>query len=461
MIILKKIIVSLITLLLLPIVAFADVGAPSFTEYSVRVSNKNGTTVKEWENGKYVDKHIEYDTILKNIVYEEEIDGELYGHSDLGIFKLSDCEPLNKDIDLNKYSKDTGKLYVYKKGAYLYNGPSKIYGKVDNDVMIPVGETITYTYKDELFAYVDYKGTKGWVYTYQVVDGNPGPYKEGSSLATLENGKIHTVNDATIYINPYKGESTNVVIPKNTDIEYKYVYDYNVFKPSYYVTYKNTSGWIFNTDKETVLAKSFNSGLIYTYEDSLKLCKKAMYDCDTYGDVIPKNTLIPIKYIVGGYDDLLYVENDEYSGWIETLHEELSYRLSYSKSVILLENDVEEYSEINGTKTDKVLKNGKVSVYDFYILDNENESVRWFYVPDNKTWIKVSENSFKFLEEIDDSGIIEDNTETEKKDDIKTTMPINELIIYILIGAVILSLCVFVIIKLVNKKQEEINKSKE
>ena len=45
----KLLIVSLVMFLLIQLVALADAGGPSFTTYSARVTNKDGTCFLDWD----------------------------------------------------------------------------------------------------------------------------------------------------------------------------------------------------------------------------------------------------------------------------------------------------------------------------------------------------------------------------------------------------------------------------
>ena len=166
---LKALIIGLFVCLT-PYIVRADSGGPMLTSYDVIVTNVEGADLVDinYDGNKStikIKKHLDYDTIIKEIYSEEYINNELYGYSgkESAYVKLSDVKIYgNYNLsDFDNYGK--GKIYVYKEGAYLYKGPSVIYGKVDGEVMIPIGEELDYQYRDDLFAYVTYNGVSGWI----------------------------------------------------------------------------------------------------------------------------------------------------------------------------------------------------------------------------------------------------------------------------------------------------------
>ena len=443
----KKIIVSILFLFLLPIMVMADAGGPSLTMYDVRVKNPNGTYVEVWnaETGSMEKKLIPYDTIINDIFMEENINGELYGFYNDGSVKLSDCEVITKEFDFSKFNSTPGKLYVYKEGAYLYKGPSKVYGKVDNEIMIPVGTTIEYKYSDDLFAYVTYKDVSGWVYIYQraMYEGS-GPYKEGSSTARVENGELFVTKETKIHNDPVNSTELGKTIPANTKLEYKYIYNPYVFVNSYYVTYNGVSGWITNDNSN--IAKKYNDAKIYTYNSSAKICKDTIENkCDLV-TTIPEDTMLNIDYIIDNIDAWFYVTYKNKSGWVYyAAYDESPYRFSYFSENINLKTETKLYDKINGKELEK-LEIGKYLIQDFYIYTDDDYNNRWLYVIDRNAWIKVTHEDFEYImpnpEEIPTSEVI-------------NKLPVKTIVLYCVAGAFVLSLTTLVIIKLVNKKKND------
>ena len=173
---LKKVIICFVLFLIFPIFASADMGAPFITPYKIRVSNPNGAVLKDSLHNETVT--VPYDTVLE-VNYEYKKDDVLYGQVKYDnysyyIINLSDAQLITSvdDIDFSTFREYEQSMYVFKEGAYLYKGPSRVYGKVDGDVEIPVGTIVKTEYCDLDFrwAYVNYNGTKGWVYifSYQI-----------------------------------------------------------------------------------------------------------------------------------------------------------------------------------------------------------------------------------------------------------------------------------------------------
>ena len=100
-------------------------------------------------------------------ITRDRIYGNVEYNDNTGMIEISKTELLSKEIDFEKYKSETErKIYVFEKGTYLYNGPSKAYGIVDENIEIPVGTILKYVYGDEAWAYVEYNNIKGWVYIY-------------------------------------------------------------------------------------------------------------------------------------------------------------------------------------------------------------------------------------------------------------------------------------------------------
>ena len=447
-----KLLLFSLLILIMPVLVLADAGGPSFTEYNVRVTNKNGTDLLYYDSKTNdmasTNKHFNFDDIISGIVFEENINNERYGYSQTeGYFvKLKDVQAYGEvDFEfLKERGFEPGKLYVYKSGAYLYKGPSKTYGKVDGEVELPVGTTIQYTYRDELFAYVEYNGVSGWVYIYQPADNSEGsgPYKEGSSLANIESGKLITLDETPIYKDTI-GEDTIGSIPKNVNLSYKYSYYKSNFLKMYYVKYNGISGWV----KDVGIYQKNKT--IFSHLKEVTICKDRVYEeCTNPLGTIPKNTMVNVKYSFNSFDRWYYVEYNGISGWVYDDNYDLDVYYS-TKIKYLLKKDAYFYTDIYGDKTDKVLEPQEIIV-DYVIWDNNDyeSNICWLYINDgnNKGWIKSSNDDIEYLDYIEEDNNINDDTDSE--------IPFNILIIYLLGGIVVLSLTTFIVIKLINKKND-------
>ena len=462
---LKLLIIS-VMLVLIPIVSIntvkADMASPIVTEYKARVKNPSGTTLYDFDynNGKVSIKeikHLDFDTIIKDVETEETINNELYGYSPSlgGYIKLTDIEAFG-NIDLDTFNNfGSGKLYVFREGAYLYKGPSKTYGKVDGNVMLPVGTVVEYEYSDVLFAYVTYNGVSGWVYYYQ---RSMGPYEEGSSLASIESTELITIEDTILYNDPFTKTKKIFTIPNGTKLtsKYEYIYDRATY---YYVEYNGNAGWIVND-----IGLLRENAKIFNRSTPIKICKNRVNEeettCSDVITTIPKNKITSVKYVTeNGYNTWFFVNYDGKTGWVfdnEGIGTSncISEAIDGSELFNLLK-DTYLYDDIFGNITTKVVKAGSVE-YDFMEFENADDenSDKWIHIVD-KGWIKVNTSSSEPIEpETPENPTTNPTTPEEPEKPNSKTILIKDLINYCVVGACILSLTTFVVIKLVNKNKE-------
>ncbi len=460
-----KILLLCLCMLLVPCIVMADAGGPTFSTYDIRVKNPDGTEgIQEFDyEGEKVSVkktvHYDYDKIIKEIVFEEKINGEFYAYSqgERVYLKVADIEAYG-EVDLEKFKQEkSAKIYVFKEGAYLYKGPSKVYGKVENDVMVPVGTTLEYNYRDELFAYVTYKGVNGWVYICQQNDGTEGscPYDGDSSIADVESGEIIIpVDNAKIY-KDVSGKEALTTVPKWKKLEYKYTYSYNYFRDMYYVTYNGVSGWVSDA------AHACEDCTIFTHLKSVKICSAMEEECKNSVGTLPKNTIIPIKYYVRGFDSYYYLEYNGKSGWVYgDAYEGVDSNNVYSgNEVFKLKINAKLYSDIYGKETENIIDAGEI-VVDYNVPDNGNyeSEYSWLHVikGDNKGWIKVKNKNIEFIrnEEIKKPSGSESKAKNKDNEPNVLGVPFEDFMIYSIFGTVLLALTIVVIIVLVNKNKK-------
>lgn len=452
---LKALIIGLFVCLT-PYIVRADSGGPMLTSYDVIVTNVEGADLVDinYDGNKStikIKKHLDYDTIIKEIYSEEYINNELYGYSgkESAYVKLSDVKIYgNYNLsDFDNYGK--GKIYVYKEGAYLYKGPSVIYGKVDGEVMIPIGEELDYQYRDDLFAYVTYNGVSGWI----IIDTMyASPYEDEVSalVSTKDKGELYTIEDTYLYTLPEHGEKKEVFIPKGTIVNFQYRYYYN---KAYYVEYNGTSGWII--DKVGIMENNLK---LFTHLKSVDICEKAESKCTKVVGKISKNKIVPIEYGVYKDGTWYYVKYNDIKGYVylEYYYEgsvETSYETKYE-----LKKDAKLYSDIYGSETDMTIDAGEINI-DFNVFDNGDytKDIVWLHIYDGKNigWIKVNNSEIEMVDPIEEEPVNEEpGSPNSKNKDINITLSFNDILIYSVLGAVALSITIIVIIKLVNKKKE-------
>jgi hypothetical protein len=468
----------LLLLLLLPVFVLADVGAPGITEYDVRVSNPEGTDIIKWNSNTQKDekKHVPYDTVIKNIMMEENIDGVVYGYSEEGTVKLADCEVISKEINLEDLkSEEKKEIYVYKEGAYLYKGPSKTYGKVDGNVMLPVGKEFSSNIYDDMFMYVEYNGTKGWVYCYQ--DYEMSPYKELSSVLEKDKKEIITIEDIKIKGDILDKESLNVTIPKGTKLTSSYYTYYHYGHYFYYVEYNGTKGFIPGGDEHKV--GTFIENRIYTAFKNVKIYETTNTKSKVLGE-IPKNSELVSDYVSGFDYHWYHVNYNGKSGyilWSELDEREVSepeFIVQSDYGVYYINDSTPIYDNYKGNKTDKEITNKSV-LSDYYNYDSKTEgswvhiiepTIGWIYEdPEiNNVLFKGYIDDIKEFDKYKDTKDepIENKDEPTENDIVPEKTPTNNIspskaITYIVGAAIVLSLTIIVTILLVNKKKENKN----
>ena len=453
----KLLLLSLLVLFMLPISVLADGPGPQLHEYDVRVTNPDGAKGLEYDYKiqGYKEIKVPFDTII-TIAMEVTHEGELYGESwtEPYLVRLSDCTIVDKELDLSLFDNTGGKLYVYSEGAYLYKGPAKAYGKASNS-MIPVGTTLNYTHSDGIFAYTEYKGTKGWVY----IGESRKVYEELPSVASYVSLELTSFEEIKIYEKVDKTSTVVGSIPNNVKFKPTYLLSLDCYNGEgsqcsvfYYVTYNGKSGWIeanYNVGYPSKDVMLFNS----------KYSTTAYKGSNSYEEiVIPKNTLLISDYIViGASNKYRFKYNNTY---VYDFYEDYSETLTGISKYKLVE-DVKEYDNYEGTELTSTQKAGTI---EGYLYDYSGEG--WLYVANTKKWIKVTPTQLLDLD--GEKVIYEQGDEPVEPVNPEPVIPINpgsntttptkaygistkQIVIYSVIGSLVLVLIILVIIILANK----------
>lgn len=481
---LTKLLLTLICFLALPIIVNADMGAPSSSQYDVVVTNKEGTSLLDWDDKKIAT--IPYDTQL-TILYEFTIDGELYGDveykEEYGFIKLSDTQPLEGTIDYSNFSKNEYKQRYYTlKDTQMYKGPSVVFGKIE-DAIIPAGETLVYKYADEVWSLVEYNGVEGWIYSY--------PYYEFELYDEVEytitniakkNSKLMVLTeDAVLYKDTKEDSEVVGTLPKDKVYTYKY-YTYPYAKTTaFYIETEEVSGWLmeegYNGPGEDRVAIYEENDVLVTI-DELNVYEHYNDENPVKGITIPKYTELTSKYEFSvKWDDetsslkiasLITYEGEDY--WIiynESYTDDYTYingfNTSYSKSKLTFKKDTPIYEEVfnTDTKLDTKIPKGTEIIVKYSEYDFETSST-WYFVEYNgiKGWItnKYIEEE-EIIEEPDEDDYEdyeeeeEESDEEEEDEEEKESLTPKQIGLICAGGAVILALVAIVTIKLINKKK--------
>ena len=332
----KKIILSFICLLVfIPIFIFADMGSPIINEYKVTINNPNGAIGYTDDNNKYVktDKVIPYGTIIFVDDYELAEEGyAIYSfdndEEESYYVKLNDTELVEKNYKVNENDLANKEKAIILKDSVIRKGPANAYESTG--VTIKAGTTVDVRFfragidgaegdnaenesisneivpdYGNVFAYVEYNGTKGFICTY------------GATVAfnELDDGLL-TYSDSEIK-DPVSGKIIGKV--KANTLFNKNIYLVDEWSRSYYVIYNGVKGLVY---RSPYIWK--NDSVEFTATKQLKIYKHLEDDMEKYEKSL--NTIGTIekgKTFSSNYYDIydgcrIYYKNGNIEGWVYT-----------------------------------------------------------------------------------------------------------------------------------------------
>ena len=471
----KKILIfiALITLILnIKINVYADSEGPEIIGYQVVVKDKDGTPLYN-ESGKKVTTipykgvayvlYEGYDDDNNKILYVQYKEYDDY----YNYINASDVIP--KDFKLssaNSYDEKQEAIIFNKNGGILYEGPSEIYDKLP--IVIPTGTTISYKYytSDDNWAYIEYKGSKGWIninsYDTElgyVVDKHDSDRKV---LSVNDKGKFYS----SIYLN--ENEAINT-IPFNTKLEC--IYEYNGDRC--YVKYKEQYGWIkydknfvyrYQPDENVKQEKIIVAYNMYLYKDTTF---KTKYDI-----TIPSYTYIDDYYYQNINDEEYhyYVKYKNQYGFLNDVKRGIAY-CEHSDSVSSGKNiDIYEKPDANSNIISTIQKE---TYYTPLCSTNYIYESCWTYVKYNDVngWINNDDLYDDEEENTPNDDVIEKPNTDKEKEEVKWYKKLKPVQFALLcIGAAVIlagtAIVTIVLIKKTRKKQtktetKEVNKDSE
>ncbi len=321
----------------------ADMDAPQTLVYDAIVSDnegikydgtctavdKNNNKVNCYKNSKTI--IIPYDTKV-TVNYEYVNDGVAYGsvsatfeQNDLtytiqGKVRLDQLKVIEDfslaDDDVFQLKEKSTIMIASQNGVSMYNAPSTSFTKIDT---IPYGTELTYEYgaiknsqgiNGLMWAYVDYNGNKGWIYTLNRGLGSD----DDEIVAKIKGNNIVTIHDTKVYQSV--GEDSKVLgtIPANKYIDTTKEALTFMSYGWYYVEYDGIKGWIHD-----VAVKSGATATI-TDSSSVKVYSsiKNNYTDDQLSDVlIPNGTVISNTYSYGSKFPYLRFEYEGKILWLK------------------------------------------------------------------------------------------------------------------------------------------------
>lgn len=479
----SRVLVLLICLFVFPVLVKADIGMPEIKSYDVIVTNKDGIKLEDSYKKKSI--VIPYDTKLTvNMEYYNSEKKTYYGYVEYsgvsGDIDLSNVRIVSTKIDLNEFNKlDTPRKVYAIEDVELYKGPSKVYGRIEGEKVIPKGSTISYEYYDEVWAYVKYENLEGWMVIYPYGDAIGSDLKTSVvNFAPKGNNTILITNNVTkLKVNPREDEEISVNIPKDTVL--KYEYSANALKSEYfYVNYEGTKGWLYITyfggpyDADGLVEESCTTALVLN--DNVYIYSKR-------GDLSSKTD----KKIEKGKEySIIYSYATEEASWYYILYNGekvwvVAEGFSSENGSSILENygtvylyktkediDVYEYPSKDAKKISILKKGTQVDnyySYTDYTLNYKDEYYYWNYIKTDNVagWVLNSkiDGSYENRKEIctvineqDPSEEKEEKQEEKTEKEDKSLTPAQMAIIGVG-GAIVLALVVVVTLAIINKKK--------
>lgn len=405
--------------------SLADMSAPFYFQYDIIVTDQNGISAqRDYYDSENKEIKTETITIPKGetltVLWE-------YGENRVGISYHDHTYEITLDgIDYASDSFDVNSLnpsesisrYVYKEGAYLYNGPAERYGKIDGDYQLPVGITVSSNKYDDGWVYVNFDNHSGWAKH----SNHPAIYSEDIALANISASSLFVMGPVKLYASPFDETPVSTInSPELTQISTDYSIYYALKSSAKHVNYNGQDGWIKNSYINIAQTPSNQNQGYMTVRDI------AVYDSPRNGakiSTIPANKHIQEKYWF--YPDLteeiykqadwnydgkwgaewLYITSyDEGSvGWIKD--ENLAQTSTFSHK---FDQEKYIYETIDSNEpTEKVLSAGEYKYTYYYVqkiedkVEKEDASQTWYYIDDYKNNIRgwVSDIATKEEEEL-------------------------------------------------------------
>lgn len=489
----NSIIISFVLFLFLMFsnISYADYGVPEIIEYDATIIAEDGVEVEDSLSGNQIVKIPYGDKV--HVLYETEGKAFAEYNGKTISINLEDIKPASEDVDISKAKGGQKNMYVYREGAFLYKGPSITYGKLDENIEIPVGTIVKIEASTETWGYVEYNGYKGWVYIY--TSDYVSPYNMVCSLTEIaykETSHYITINEIELTDGP---GSSNVVgtIPAGEKIDF---YLYSNYPDPHgecdYVVYKDLKGW-FQCNEQDVYKD-------YSEQD---LSIFAISDCEIYEDTsynkkigtIPAYSEFKLIYeTVDEIEPKVFIEYNGVRGWLKhnisgsNENRFISEVPNIYKSTLIPNKSINIIDINTKENTGKSLEATKeyYEIYNYYDFDNKTT---YIYVEDtenkeNTGWIisnssdyssryNYSDADYEFYlnNYVDLSSVLEVNDDTQSTDIAKEkeeskesdkrnidSILENKLLLCVIL-AVIIFVVAIIIIVLVNKNEKnKVNK---
>ena len=315
----------------------------------------------------------------------------------------------------------------------MYDGPSSDYTKITS---LPAGTRVTSDFNDGMWAHIIYENNEGWVYFNQTSIGDQLPE---IIIANGNNQNISNLHETSLYNSLDENKGIICSIPENSSIQLIGNCS-SSFSKNYYVSFDENNGWLIDEGNEFVFDVSGSK--LHSYADI------ALYDELLNGEVIgtiQADEEVELLKMVYDSDckERYYCLCDGLQGWTGAGAQcfvDVNVLKGYEKG--FSKEDAEVYKAINGDKEDfKFVGNESFLIVNSVFDDN----TEWHYVKnaEKEGWIK--EEVFFYETDVDqeESYQIEHNTKS-----------IPSVIYYYVVGALIISVSSFVLIRYLNIKKK-------
>lgn len=330
----------IIVILLFPLVAKADMGAPSIRPYDIVVVDPNGVDYYDMVCENIVG-HLDKDSIVNvEYQYDDEImirfDNDNYAKNCIKSLKgfslvKDEVNPYDENDEYISSNSSSKKAYINNKdGVYVRKGPSEVYdvvGKIEYNTVIDYKYHISIDYSTT-YIYVEYNGLKGWI---NILEKN----------VLLE--------DDDYYIFTYAKKIDDVFIPKYKILQAKYKSD-----DWTQVTYFEVDNKLVGVDN----FKDVTATKIYDIK-KIKLNKAVKYSIDDdnldYKE-LPSDTILYI--IASGYEFEIVMDENKKFYYINAFYDNKDNEFDYEKLEVLNKKDL---LELFGIGVDEVNNEEKTS----------------------------------------------------------------------------------------------------
>ena len=464
--------VILIIFLLFPFIVNAET-IPNQYDYDVITSED--TYIYDEDGQELTEIPAETELIIDS---ERYINDNQYGittyENNTGYILLNKVNMKTKKINVNTLDIKEEKKIITLAETKIYKGPSMNYEELEEG--IPKFQELTTKYYDDVWAYVDFNGVSGWIYTYT------DKYNVYDNIASVgqvekEQKEILIAEKMELYSSPITETKSETEVEQNQTYFYKYYYN-NKGNKYIYIEKDNIKGWLEDKTGTSEAKIAINKGC-----NSLYAINNSTILYTTFNDLTSKSSYkilqgqeLKVLYTatLDNGHEWYYVQYLGKKGWIigsasdNTTQQSFAFYQGTSYKY-RTNNDLQMYDNPGGESINKTIK--KSTTFEgSYIYNLYGE--RWIYTEydGEKGWIKgtglTTTTSVEKCLEIKDSEsdtIVYTGTEEkeeqnapkqEVKKDNSNLIPKLIFVLIIIIGLV------YVYIKKV-KSKKSINKTQE